>query len=250
MFVVVSYDIVILMDVRDKVVVIIGSTGGIGSEIAKAFSEEGAKLILVGRNEEKLKQLKEDLGSGDNEMIGFDSTRTAELDYLTKRISEMTKVVDVLINAAGVGVYKNLEDVSLKEWEDSFSINVTTPYFLTKELLPFLKQSGESYVINIGSGMGKIPTPCRSVYCATKYALRGMSLSLAAEFYKSSINIIHVALGSTLTEFGPLSIEEKKEENLKGKSYFTPIWVAKRIVSIVKNGEKEVEINLYPSDYQ
>ncbi len=238
------------MNLKDKVVVVSGATGGIGSEVAKEFSEKGARLILIARNEDKLTHLKDEMYGEGHEVIGFDSTRTSEVCYIKRKVSGLTNHIEVLINAAGVGVYKNIEDVDLREWEDSFAINVTTPYFLTKELLPELKKSEKSVVLNVGSRMGKTPTPCRSVYCATKYALRGLSLSLAAEFHNSSVHFVHIALGSTFTEFGPMSLEEKKGENLKGKSYFTPIWVAKKFVTIVENEEFDPEIILYPSEYK
>ena len=157
--------------------------------------------------------------------------------------------LDILINAAGVGVYKEIEDVELREWTDSLAINTTAPFYMTKMLLPLLRKSEKSVIINIGSGMGKIPTACRSVYCATKYALRGMTLSLAAEFQGTNVNFVHIALGSTLTEFGPMTLKEKEEESLKGKAYFTPEWVAKKFVEIIEKEQFEGEIELYPSEY-
>ena len=105
-------------------------------------------------------------------------------------------------------------------------------------------------MINIGSGMGVIPAPGRSVYCAMKFALRGMTLSLAEEFKRTKPHFILLTLGSVLTGFGPMSLAEKKEEALKGKAYLTPEWVAKKVVEIIKAEAKESEYTFYPSDYK
>ncbi len=238
------------MNLKDKTVVIAGATGGIGSHVSKAFAKANAKLILVARSEEKLKKLAGQLGESVVKYYVCDFSDTNQTIDVTGIISKENNNIDILINVAGVGVYKNIEDVNLKEWEDSFSINVTTPYFFTKELLPSLKSSEKAFVINFGSGMGKEPTGGRSVYCATKYALRGMSLSLSEEFKGTSVQITLMTLGSILTDFGPLSLEEKEKLSLDGKGYLTPEWVAKKLIDIILSDGLEGEIEIYPSHYK
>jgi short-subunit dehydrogenase len=237
------------MKLKDKNVVVVGATGGIGLEITREFAKRRTKLILVARSEEKLKKLSNELGNNVQGYFTVDFTKTSNIENVGKKITDKYKSIDVLINAAGIGVYKNIEEVTLADWEDSFAVNVTAAYFMTKALLPSLKNSKKSVVLSTGSGMGKIPTPGRSVYCATKYALRGVMLSLAQEFKGTNVNIVHVTLGSILTEFGPMTLKEKEEESLKGKAYFTPQWVAKKFADIVEKEEFEDEITLYPSHY-
>jgi hypothetical protein len=237
------------MDLKDKIAVVTGATGGIGRELTKELADKGVKVIAVARTEEKLKELQKEISGEGHLFFASDFTQTSEIEKLIKQITSGVEKIDILVNAAGVGVYKNVEDVDLKEWTDSLAINATAPFFMTKLLLPLLKKSEKSVIINVGSGMGKMAVACRSVYCATKYALRGMTLSLAAEFKGTNVNFVHIALGSTLTEFGPMTLKEKEEENLNGKSYFTPTWVAKKFVEIIENEQFEDEIELYPSDY-
>ena len=238
------------MDLKGKTVVITGATGGIGRELCKEFSNEGVRVIAIARTREKLDELKKELNDEGNVYIEADFTKTDDVKKTAKEIQKFTDQVDVLINAAGVGVYKSIDEVTIDEWKDSLAINATAPFFLTKLLLPLIKKSEKGVIINIGSGMGEIPTACRSVYCATKYALRGMTLSLAAEFKGGSIKFVHVALGSVLTEFGPLTLKEKEEESLKGKAYLTPSWVSQKIVHIIKNEEFQEEIEIFPSGYK
>lgn len=237
------------MNLKDKVVVVTGATGGIGEILCKELDKVGVKLLMVSRTKDKLETLRKELEGAEHTIFAFDFTNTDKLAELSDNISKVVEKVNALINTAGVGVYKNVEDVDLSEWENSVAINVTAPFFLTKKLLPLLRKSEKSVVINIGSGMGNIPTPCRSVYCATKYALRGMTLSLAAEFRGSNVNFIHLALGSVLTDFGPMSLKEKEEENLKGKAYLTPEWVSRKIIEILKSEKYDQEITLFPTDY-
>mgnify|MGYP001600941238 CR=1 FL=1 len=237
------------MKLRDKVVVVTGATGGIGRELCKEMANKGVKLVMVARTEEKLKAILKEIPGEGHVYFASDFTKTEGIENLAREITASLEKIDVLVNAAGVGVYKSVEDVDLKEWVDSLSINTTAPFFLTKLLLPLLKKSEKSVIINVGSGMGKMALACRSVYCATKYALRGMTLSLAAEFKGTNVNFVHIALGSTLTEFGPMTLKEKEGENLKGKAYFTPEWVAKKLVEIIESEKFEDEIELYPGEY-
>ena len=150
---------------------------------------------------------------------------------------------------AGIGVYKNLQDVSFKDWADSFSINVTAPFLLTKNLLPLLQKAKDSFVLNIGSGAGTMPMRGRSAYCATKFALRGWTLSLAEEFQGKDPRFCLITLGSTITNFSGMTIEEKKKEHAKGKAYFPVEWVANKLVEIIKDDKRVIETTLYPGDF-
>jgi short-subunit dehydrogenase len=235
------------MDIKDKIAVVVGATGGMGSEICKLLAKEGAKLVLISRSEEKLKALSESLGGCDYFTCNLAKPETIN-GVCTQIIGKYSKI-DFLFNAAGIGVYKSIEDVTEAEWIDSFNTNVTAPYYFLKYLSPSLKNSPEAAVINWGSGMGVIPTAGRSIYCTTKFALRGMSLSLSKEFERTNLKVVHLTLGSVLTEFGPMTLEEKKEENLSGKAYLTPDWVAEKVVDIIKKDEFKEEIELYPTDY-
>lgn len=85
---------------------------------------------------------------------------------------------------------------------------------------------------------------------ATKFAVRGLTLSLAEEYRGTSIDFCLITLGSVLTSFGPMSLAEKKSDMERGKkTYFTPNWVAKKLVSIVKGEDRRTEYTLFPSDY-
>lgn len=236
------------MDLKDKVVVVAGATGGVGSAVAKEFAKRGAKLVLLGRNEEKLKELLADLGEG-SRYYTVDFSDVASIEEVAKKVLADFPQIAVLVNTAGLGVYKPIEEVEYKEWQDSFAIGVTAPFFFTKFILPALTNS-VSVVVNMGSGAGVMPMPGRSVYSVQKFALRGMTLSLAEEFKGTKTAFVLMTMGSILTEFGPMSLEEKKKDMESGKAYFTPEWVAEKIAEVVVDENRKVEYELYPSAYK
>lgn len=237
------------MLIKDLTAVIAGATGGIGSEICKKFSERGAKIVAIARSKEKLSNLAGKIGKDNIFPVECDFTDQIELRKAVELVRDRLSTIDILVNSAGIGIYGGIEDIKVTDWERSFAVNVDAPFYLIKSFLPLLKNSTRAVVINLGSGMGEIPMAGRSVYCATKFALRGMTLSLAEEFAKTNIRFVHLALGSVLTGFGPMTLKEKKEENLKGKSYLTPASVAERITHIIENDEIEDEIRIYPTGY-
>ena len=120
---------------------------------------------------------------------------------------------------------------------------------ITKYFLPLLEKSDISLVLNIGSGAGVIPMKERSLYCATKFAVRGMTLSLAAEYENKKPHFCLITLGSVLTPFANVPLEEKIKKNKNGTAFFTPQWVATKLTEIMQDEKRKVEYILYPSDY-
>lgn len=237
------------MNLQNKNIVITGATGGICRELIKNLDPEGANLILISKSADELKTQASQLNS-QSDIFACDFTKPSEIESLAKQISKKYKKIDVLVNAAGIGIYKSLEDETLDEWQNSLSINVTSQFLMSKYLIKNLKKAKGSVVINIGSGAGVIPMSGRSIYCATKFAVRGLTLSLAEEFRRTSVEFCLITLGSVLTSFGPMSFDEKKSEMEKGKkAYFTPDWVAKKLISIMKDDDRRSEYTLFPSNY-
>lgn len=218
------------MNLKNKKIVVVGASGGMGSVLCQKLLAEGAEVIPVTRQD-------------------ADLTDPAQISQLINRLTSLHDYIDVLVNIAGIGIYKQLEDMTLSDWDTSFAINVRSVFQITQGLLPLLRKSPDSLILNIGSGMGVIPTPGRSLYCATKFALRGFILSIAEEFVGTQPKFCLITLGSTLTEFGPMTLEEKKKESLQGKAYFTPDWVANKLIETIQLDNPDREYTWYPSDY-
>lgn len=237
------------MNLKSKNIIITGATGGIGRELVQKLDSEEANLILISRSESELENLSKNLKSA-SEYFVCDFSNQKEVEILAKQIYKKYKNIDVLVNAAGIGIYKSLSDETLDEWNISMNINVASHFILVKGLLRNLKKSKGSLVLSIGSGAGVIPMAGRSLYCTSKFAVRGLILSLAEEFKKTSMDFCLITLGSTLTSFGPMSYQDKKNDMEKGrKAYFTPEWVAEKLVSIIKDDDRRFEYTLFPSHY-
>ena len=146
-------------------------------------------------------------------------------------------------------LYKQIEETSNDDWENSFKVNVSGPFYFIRDLLSSLKRMSDSFVLTIGSGAGTIPMRGRSAYCSSKFALRGLILSLDEELKDSAPHMCLITLGSTITNFGNKSIMQKTEEFKKGKAYFPVEWVVNKLIEIIENPKRDNEITLFPGDH-
>ncbi len=236
------------MNLKQKTILITGGSQGIGRGLAERLVREGAHLILVARAEDRLKEFVAQYGTKHRYYV-CDLTVHGQVMQLAESVQKECGSLDILINVAGIGIYKNFEETLFADWQHSFETNVSASYFLTQGLLPLLQKTKDSFVLNIGSGAGTIPMRGRSMYCATKFALRGWTLSLAEEFKDRSPRFFLITLGSTLTNFSGKSVEEKKKEHAAGRAYFPVEWVANKLVEILKDDSRGTEITLFPGDF-
>ena len=239
------------MELNEKIAVVAGATGGIGREISKTLAREGVYVILVARRKDVLDALRrniEDEG-GRASIYMADLTDENSVSDFVRNLKKESDRIDILFNAAGIGVYKKFPDVSYDEWRKSMAVNLDSVFLVTQKLLPLLEKSEKAYVISMGSGMGKIAVAGRSAYCTSKFALRGLMQTLSKEYAKSHIRFVLMTLGSVLTAFGPLSLENKIEKQKKGKKYMDPQWLAEHIVTKIKNDTLESETTIYPKNY-
>ncbi len=241
------------MNLEHKTILLTGATGGIGRALTKVLIEQGANLILVARNTRLLKVESKKIQALHPTLnittFTCDLTNSTDRKRLVSKLRRRYPTIDCLINCAGIGIYKPFAKVTEKDWSESFALNVTAPYFLTQSLLPFLRTSKLSLVINIGSCSALHTLPERSVYNSTKAALRTATLCLNKEFTSSKPTFVHITLDSTLTSFGPLTIADKKREQQDGKLYLSPDWVAGEIRDIMRCNNPEAEYVLSPDCY-
>jgi len=239
------------MKLKGKIAVVAGASGGIGREMSRALAKQGVEVVLVARKKQILSALKEDIEDkgGKAHIFTAELTDSRDVSKLSSTLKTQFKQVDLLFHCIGVGVYKKLADISVEDWQSSLDSNVTSVFFLSRSLLPLLRKSKKSYVLAMGSGMGKVAVAGRAPYCASKFALRGLMLSLAKEFERSKIHFVLLTLGSVMTKFGPLSIEDKKKKEEKGKKYLDPVWLAHYLVTKIKHDTLERETSIYPKHY-
>ena len=181
------------MTFANKVVVITGAAGGIGSALARRFLMDGATVCAVDNRVPELQALIAELGASPA-MIGFeiDVTREQDCELLAARLSGESSVVDVLVNCAGDIPITRFEDITYAEWRDVCAIGLDATFLMTKAILPLLKESSAGRIINISSGgiFKGVADQCH--YVAAKAGVIGFtrSLSQALGAYKITVNAV------------------------------------------------------------
>ncbi|RLA45437.1 MAG: short chain dehydrogenase [Gammaproteobacteria bacterium] len=187
------------MKLSGKTALLTGATGGTGSAIARALAKEDVRLILIGRNSEKLAQLRQQLGGSEHLTLATDLTRAEGRRALREMAAEYG--IDLLINNAGVNQLALLEQVSDAELATMIETNLAVPMRLCRDLLPLLEARSESAIVNVGSILGSIGYAGSVSYCATKFGLRGFSEALRRELADRSVQVVYFAPRATTTPF-------------------------------------------------
>lgn len=201
---------------EDKVVILTGSGGGIGSAIAEKLAQKKMKIVLFGGNNvEKLQRTKEkvQLYSSSLMLPG----NLTDLDFMTSAIETVLSTfgkIDILINNAGLAQSTPFEEITEKEFDLLMDINVRTPFFLTQKVIPFLKKSDHGTIINIASVVSHAGYPLQSVYSASKHALLGLTKSIAREYYKENIRVHTICPGGVYTDMVKVSRPDLTPEGM------------------------------------
>jgi short-subunit dehydrogenase len=220
------------MDIRNKNVVLTGASGGLGRAIAEKLSAEGARLILVARNEQKLAALLEDLGGHPH------STLAADLgtDDGRRRLLEFCKDIgaggiSLLVNNAGINEFGLFEDQSQAAMTNLINVNLLSPMLICQDLLPLLKQHDSAQIVNIGSTFGSIGYPGFGAYCASKFGLRGFTESLRRELADSGMQVSYIAPRATDTDLNDDNIVAMNDA--LGTAMDKPSLVADEVMQII-----------------
>ncbi len=201
---------------KNKVVLITGASGGIGSELARRLAPLGVRLALCGRSEEKLNKLKaeaETLGATAMVWAGDITGENAPADCI-QAVVDTFGGLDILVNNAGLALSSPFAETTQKQFDDIMNLNIRAPYFLTQKALPYLEQSDYATVLNIASVVGHKGYPLQSAYAASKHALIGMSKSLANEVYDRGIRVHIIAPGAVYTDMVKISRPDLSPEGM------------------------------------
>lgn len=188
-----------------KTIFITGATSGIGKAIAHHFASQYHHLILTGRRAERMEEFARYLKSVYGVMIHlipFDIRSRQACEEAVAQLPEWVEQVDVLVNNAGGAIGRDPFDVAdLDDWDTMLDTNVKGLLYITKALLPRIKQSKEPHIINIGSIAGKEVYENGNLYCAAKHAVHAISQSMRIDLLKYGIKVTLVAPGAVETEF-------------------------------------------------
>ncbi len=195
------------MQLDGRSILITGAGSGIGRSLAVALARRGAMVILVGRRPATLSETAALLPAGArHQIVAADVTTAAGRASVVDACR--SGGVDILINNAGLVASGLLRDLGDAEMQSLIATNVIAPIALTRDLLPLLRHSDRPRVVNIGSVFGDIGHPYFALYCASKFALRGLSDALRRELAADGIGVTYAAPRATRTaaadEFGDL----------------------------------------------
>lgn len=205
-----------MTDVRGKIALITGASGGIGMALAVKLAQLGMDLVLCGRSEEKLEKtraaveacgVRTCLFTGD---LTADGVPAACIDAAVQAFGGL----DVLINNAGMALNCDFEKTSAEQFDRIMATNVRAPYFLCQAALPVLRGSGHATIINVASVVAHKGYPQQSAYAASKHALLGLSKSLANEVYQDGIRVHVIAPGAVFTDMVRISRPDLTEEGM------------------------------------
>lgn len=211
--------------IKHKHILITGATGGIGSEAAKLLKQSGAELYLSGRDQSKLDEVADELGVPANQRFVVDFENPAQIEAMTSAIHAIVPQLDVVINAAGIGIIKPVDQLSVEEFQRTLQANLVGPFALFKQVLPPMKAAKKGLIINIPGVLGKTPMSGAAAYAASKYGLNGMLKSLREELKRTQVRITNLYLGGVDTPFwDTIDLRVQREKFIVAKEAARSIW--------------------------
>ena len=189
----------------NKTVMVTGATAGFGRATAKKFAENGFNVIITGRRKERLDDLENELlklGKGKVLSLNFDVRNLDEVNATISNLPGEWKAIDILVNNAGLAVgMDHIDKGNIDDWERMIDTNLKGMLYVTRAVSPLMVARNSGHIINIGSIAGKEAYENGNVYCASKYAVDGLSKSMRIDLVKNNIKVTHIAPGMAETEF-------------------------------------------------
>jgi NAD(P)-dependent dehydrogenase (short-subunit alcohol dehydrogenase family) len=186
-----------MSDLRDKIVLITGGSGGLGSALARAFSAQACRVVISARDPQRLRAMAEEMARNDAQVLALPcdvSDRDAMLD-LQKEIAARWGAVQILINNAGIARAVKFTDMPDDVWDAILETNLTGAYNCCKVFLPRMLQSQWGRIINIASTAAKVGYSHATAYTASKHGLLGLTRSLALETARLGVTVNGICPG-------------------------------------------------------
>lgn len=187
------------MEIKNKVAVVTGAGRGIGRAIAVELAGLGARVVLASRSAAELEETASLIGNAS--IVPTDVRRKDEVHRLLDHAASNFGPVDILVNAAGIGVAGSVVDFSDGDYESVLDTNLKAVFLASRCVLPSMISRETGHIINIASIAGKVGSANLAVYCASKFGLVGFTQSLAEEVRQHGVRVSLICPGSTDTGF-------------------------------------------------
>jgi serine 3-dehydrogenase len=225
---------------QNKIVLITGATSGIGASCARMFAQAGSQLILLGRRQERLERMAEELSkefSISTYLLQLDVRDRAAVESVLSSLPESWANIDVLINNAGLsrGMEK-LQEGNVDNWDEMIDTNVKGLLYVTRQIVPTMVKQGYGHVVNIGSLAGHQTYPGGNVYCGSKAAVKAISEGLKQDLLGTPVRVTLIDPGMVETEFSVVRFRgdaERAKGVYNGMTPLTPDDIAEVILFCV-----------------
>ncbi|WP_455893467.1 SDR family oxidoreductase [Staphylococcus aureus] len=179
----------------DKIAVVTGAGSGIGEAIATLLHEEGVKVILAGRNKDKLQNVANQLAQDSVKVVPTDVTKKEEVDELIKIAQQTFGGLDIVINSAGQMLSSKVTDYQVDEWDSMIDVNIKGTLYTAQAALPTMLEQSSGHLINIASISGFEVTKSSTIYSATKAAVHTITQGLEKELAKTGVKVTSISPG-------------------------------------------------------
>lgn len=228
-----------------KIALVSGASRGIGREIARQLSRAGYFVALLARNAEELDELEMDIDSsgGKSKAYPVDITDSAAVDRIVAQVEADFGHIDLVVNNAGIGAFKSVENIAPDEWERLMNVNVKGSFNLTKAALPRMKARGAGHIVGVASDVSKRTFAGGALYCASKYAQDAFFKSLRQEVQELGVKVSVIYPGLVDTYF-----HEGNPGTPERAGYLRDIDIAHAVLYVVQAPPHVVidEIMLHP----
>ncbi len=205
----------------NKTIIVTGATSGFGKAIAEKFTAANYNCIITGRRKDRLAELATALSSNKNIKVlplAFDVSKKEEVFNAINSLSNEWHNIDVLVNNAGLAAGRDaFDEASLDDWETMIDTNVKGLLYMSKAVIPLMKENKKGHIINIGSTAGKEVYKEGNVYCATKFAVNAISQAQRIDLLPHKIKVTCINPGAVDTEF---SMVRFKGDEQKAKAVY------------------------------
>lgn len=228
----------------NKKVLITGASSGIGAATAIEFAKAGAEVILVARNEKKLRKLTADIISTGGKAIFFsvDVSDYEAVQKLGEDVIGVAGVPDVLVNNAGRGIWKFIDETGFEEVSEMMAVPYFAAFYLTKVFLPLMQKRNSGHIVNMTSYAGFIAFSGATAYIAARNAMIGFHNALTADLYKTNIKTSLAYFAKVTSDYwqnNPGS-EERLPTSQSLIPIITPEKAARAIVKGVQKNKRKI----------